>query len=280
MPDSPQIIARQVGMSYGDALPSLADVDLSVAQGEFVSIVGPSGCGKSTLLRLVAGFRTVTSGQLTVDGVEPGNSQTKAAFVFQEPNLLPWRTVAGNVRLPLELDRASAASKNVSSKADSQALVERTVQLVGLSPEDVAKRPSELSGGMRMRVSLARALVTDPDIMLLDEPFAALDDILRQQLNEELQRLWWNKRWTGLFVTHNVSEAVFLSQRVLVMSRTPGTILETIDVPFDFPRTPELRADPEFARLTGVVSGHLRRAADHAGGNIAGAEVSAAEGNA
>ena len=267
-------------MSYGDAMASLADVDLSVAKGEFVSIVGPSGCGKSTLLRLVAGLRTATSGQLTVDRGEPGNSGTKAAFVFQEPNLLPWRTVAGNVRLPLELDGTNAATHNASSKADSKALVERTIQLVGLSPEDAAKRPSELSGGMRMRVSLARALVTDPDIMLLDEPFAALDDILRQQLNEELQRLWWSKRWTGLFVTHNVSEAVFLSQRVLVMSRSPGTILETIDVPFEFPRTPELRADPEFARLTGVVSGHLRRAAGLPGADLFGADVSAAEGSA
>ena len=274
MVDTPQIIARQVGMSYGDALPSLTAVDLSVAKGEFVSIVGPSGCGKSTLLRLVAGLRKATAGQLTVDGSEPGNSQTKAAFVFQEPNLLPWRTVAGNVRLPLELDRASEAL----SKADLQALVERTTQLVGLSPEDTAKRPSELSGGMRMRVSLARALVTDPDIMLLDEPFAALDDILRQQLNEELQRLWWSNRWTGLFVTHNVSEAVFLSQRVLVMSRAPGTILESIDVPFSFPRTPRLRADPEFAQLTGIVSRHLRRAADLAGADKASAEVSDTEG--
>lgn len=261
MLETPQIIARQVGMSYGDALPSLADVDLSVAKGEFVSIVGPSGCGKSTLLRLVAGLRTATSGQLTVDGAEPGNSQTKAAFVFQEPNLLPWRTVAGNVRLPLELDPTTAATNGATNFEESKTLVERTIQLVGLSSEDAEKRPSELSGGMRMRVSLARALVTAPDIMLLDEPFAALDDILRQQLNEELQRLWWSKRWTGFFVTHNVSEAVFLSQRVLVMSRCPGTILESIDVPFDFPRTPELRADPEFARLTGIVSGYLRRAA-------------------
>lgn len=257
MLESPQIIAHHAGMSYGDALPSLADIDLSVAKGEFVSIVGPSGCGKSTLLRLVAGLRTATAGQLTVDGDEPGDSPTTAAFVFQEPNLLPWRNVAGNVRLPLELDRSSRAANN----ADSKELVDQTIRLVGLSLDDAAKRPSELSGGMRMRVSLARALVTDPEIMLLDEPFAALDDILRQQLNEELQRLWWSKRWTGLFVTHNVSEAVFLSQRVLVMSRSPGTILESINVPFDFPRSPELRADPEFARLTGVVSGHLRRAA-------------------
>ena len=274
MSDKPQIIARRVGMSYDGAHPSLADVDFSVAKGEFVSIVGPSGCGKSTLLRLVAGLRTATSGELLVDSGEPGDSSAKAAFVFQEPNLLPWRTVAGNVRLPLELQPTNERT----NADDSAKLVEETIRLVGLSSEDAAKRPSELSGGMRMRVSLARALVTDPDIMLLDEPFAALDDILRQQLNEELQRLWWSKRWTGLFVTHNVAEAVFLSQRVLVMSRSPGTILEAIDVPFNFPRTPELRADPEFARLTGVVSTHLRRAAGLSGGDSAGAEVSAAEG--
>jgi NitT/TauT family transport system ATP-binding protein len=257
MPDSPQIIARHVGMSYGDASPSLTDVDLTVATGEFVSIVGPSGCGKSTLLKLVAGLRTANSGQLTVDDDEPADSNTKAAFVFQEPNLLPWRTVAGNIRLPLELDGA----KNSLRGDATGTLIDETIRTIGLAPEDATKRPSELSGGMRMRVSLARALVTDPTIMLLDEPFAALDDILRQQLNEELQRLWWSKRWTGLFVTHNVSEAVFLSQRVLVMSRSPGTILESIEVPFDFPRSPDLRADPEFARLTGVVSSHLRRAA-------------------
>lgn len=267
MPDSPQIIAHQIGMSYGNANPSLTGIDLSVARGEFVSIVGPSGCGKSTLLRLVAGLRKATSGQLTVDGEEPNSSRTRAAFVFQEPNLLPWRTVAGNIRLPLELDQTNGAANN----ADSTELVERTIRLVGLSPEDAMKRPSELSGGMRMRVSLARALVTDPGIMLLDEPFAALDDILRQQLNEELQRLWWSNRWTGLFVTHNVSEAVFLSQRVLVMSQSPGTFLKLIEIPFDFPRTPELRADPEFARLTGLVSGHLRQAA-----GVDGVQVSAA----
>lgn len=256
-------------MSYGDASLSLANVDLSVAKGEFVSMVGPSGCGKSTLLRLIAGLRTATAGQLTVDGEEPADSKTKAAFVFQEPNLLPWRTVAGNIRLPLELDGA----KNSLSGAATETLIDETIRLIGLAKEDATKRPSELSGGMRMRVSLARALVTDPQIMLLDEPFAALDDILRQQLNEELQRLWWSKRWTGLFVTHNVSEAVFLSQRVLVMSRSPGTILESIDIPFDFPRKPDLRADPEFARLTGVVSSHLRRAAGIAETEVATADL-------
>ena len=244
-------------MSYGDAAPSLANIDLSVATGEFVSIVGPSGCGKSTLLRLVAGLRTATTGELTINDGLPHHSSTKAAFVFQEPNLLPWRTVAGNIRLPLELD----GSNQSLPKASSDDLIKETIRRIGLAPHDASKRPSQLSGGMKMRVSLARALVTDPQIMLLDEPFAALDDILRQQLNEELQRLWWDKRWTGLFVTHNVSEAVFLSQRVLVMSQSPGTILESINVPFGFPRSPELRAEPEFARLTGLVSTHLRRAA-------------------
>lgn len=243
-------------MAYGDAAPTLTGIDLSIAQGEFVSIVGPSGCGKSTLLRLVAGLRSATSGELTVAGRGPGHSETKAAFVFQEPNLLPWRSVAGNIRLPLELDQSAG-----SSITNRDELIEQTIRQIGLSPEDASKRPSELSGGMRMRVSLGRALVTSPDIMLLDEPFAALDDILRQQLNEELQRLWWSRRWTGLFVTHNVSEAVFLSQRVLVMSQSPGTILEAVDIPFEFPRAPELRAEPEFARLTGLVSQHLRRAA-------------------
>ncbi len=261
MPESPLIIARQIGMSYGDASPSLANIDLSIGRGEFVSIVGPSGCGKSTLLKLIAGLRTATTGELTINGVAPEDSPTRAAFVFQEPNLLPWRTVAGNIRLPLELD----ASNKSLAKAGSDVLIKETIRRIGLVPEDASKRPAELSGGMRMRVSLARALVTDPQIMLLDEPFAALDDILRQQLNEELQQLWWDKRWTGLFVTHNVSEAVFLSQRVLVMSRSPGRILESIEVPFAFPRSPDLRAEPEFARLTGLVSTHLRRAATGAG---------------
>lgn len=252
----PLILARDLGMKFGDASPTLAGINLSINEGEFVSIVGPSGCGKSTLLRLVAGLRKATAGSLTIGGTAPGDTATRAAFVFQEPNLLPWRTVAGNIRLPLELDGTIRSA----GKGENSRFIQDAIERIGLTPDDAGKRPRELSGGMRMRVSLARALVTDPMIMLLDEPFAALDDILRQQLNEELQRLWWEKRWTGLFVTHNVSEAVFLSQRVFVMSQSPGTILESIPVPFDFPRSPELRADPDFARLTGEVSRHLRRA--------------------
>lgn len=252
----PLIHFRQLGMSYDGRETIVDGVDLEVAAGEFVSLVGPSGCGKSTLLRLVAGLRDWTAGSLQVRGMAPGESDLKTAFVFQDPNLLPWRTVEGNIRLPLELPGTRVADPKVVSRRIAESL-----DLIGLSPQDAAKRPRQLSGGMRMRVSLARALVTEPQLLLLDEPFAALDDILRQQLNEELQRIWWERKWTGLFITHNVAEAVFLSQRVLVMSRRPGKILGEIKVPFDYPRKPELRAQADFAALTGEVSELLRAAA-------------------
>ncbi len=252
--ETPLIVARDVAMSFGADSLAISGISTTINAGEFVSIVGPSGCGKSTFLRLVAGLRSATSGSLLIDDLHPTDSPLRRAFVFQDPSLLPWRTVEANVRLPFELGHHRDST-------DAKTRVAQTLRLVGLAEADALKRPRELSGGMRMRVSLARALVTDPQIMLLDEPFAALDDILRQQLNEELQRIWFAKRWTGLFVTHNVSEAVFLSQRVLVMSRRPGTFLADIAVPFGFPRSPNLRAEPEFARLTGEISVQLRRAA-------------------
>ncbi|MBI1313813.1 ATP-binding cassette domain-containing protein [bacterium] len=257
--DAAFIHAEQTGLSFDGRSLSLREVSFSMCRGEFVSIVGPSGCGKSTLLRLIAGLRSPSQGTLTVDGHVPGGAQTRTAFVFQEPNLLPWRTVRGNVGLPLELDRRTA-----NAAAETDAKITQAIRLVGLNADDDGKRPRQLSGGMRMRVSLARALVIEPEIMLLDEPFAALDDILRQQLNEELQRIWWQRRWTGLFVTHNVAEAVFLSQRVLIMSRSPGTLIGDVSVPFAFPREPALRASSEFAKLTGEVSALLRRAAEDA----------------
>ena len=243
--------AERVEMQFASEQFGVRDVSLSVRRGELISLVGPSGCGKSTLLRMIAGLLTPTRGELHVQAGAAGDSRT--AFVFQDSNLLPWRSVFDNIRLPLEL-------RGVPIE-EQRAAVESSLKLIGLKPDDAAKRPRMLSGGMRMRVSLARALVTRPELLLLDEPFAALDDLLRQQLNEELLRIWTEQRWTGIFVTHNVAEAVFLSQRVLVMSKSPGRLVADIAVPFEHPRDPELRSSPEFAKLTGEVSRCLRDAA-------------------
>lgn len=244
--------AENLNLTFAGGLQALRSVDLRLPMAEFVSIVGPSGCGKSTLLRLVAGLLQPTSGTLMVDGLDSQRARkekTDIAFVFQSATLLPWRNVENNVRLPLEL--------RGRLNADAEKCVQETIELVGL--RDFRRSyPHELSGGMQMRASLARALATKPHLLLLDEPFGALDDITRQRLNEELLSLWERDRFTALFVTHNVSEAVFLSQRVLVMSARPGTIIREVKVPFDYPRQPELRAAPEFARLTGEVSALLR----------------------
>ncbi|MDA1013441.1 MAG: ABC transporter ATP-binding protein [Planctomycetota bacterium] len=251
---TPLISARGVRMVFPGASAAMERLDVDIHRGEFVSIVGPSGCGKSTLLRLIAGLLTPTDGTLLVDGQPskngPSATRAETAFVFQEPTLLPWRSVVGNIALPLEL--------RGESRERIETAVRDKLKLVGLSEDDVQKRPRMLSGGMKMRVSLARALVTEPDIMLLDEPFGALDDILRQRLNEDVLRLWEQHRWTGLFVTHNVAEAVFLSGRVLVMSPRPGRILHEVSIPFGYPRLPELRADREFAELAGQLSAMLR----------------------
>jgi len=245
--------ARNLSFTFPGGVQALRDVTLRVRAREFVSIVGPSGCGKSTWLRLVAGLLPGGQGALTVDGLDPLSARRRGnelAFVFQSPTLLPWRNVEENIRLPLELRGGSAAR-------DGRARVDELLSLVGL--EDFRRAHShELSGGMQMRVSLARALVTRPRLLLLDEPFAALDDITRQRLNEELLLLWRRDGLTALFVTHNVGEAVFLGERVLIMSRRPGTIRHEIEVPFDHPRSPALRGEPEFARLTGEIGRLLR----------------------
>lgn len=245
------VSAVGVEMRFASGQLGVRDVSFNVRRSELVSFVGPSGCGKSTLLKMIAGLMLPTNGTLTVNAESNGESRT--AFVFQDSNLLPWRTVFDNIRLPLEL-RGDSFDRQ-------RAAVENSLRLIGLNSDDAAKRPQMLSGGMRMRVSLARALVTHPELLLLDEPFAALDDILRQQLNEELLRIWSKQHWTGIFVTHNVAEAVFLSQRVLVMSQSPGTFIADIAVPFEHPREPDLRSTPEFAKLAGEVSRCLREAA-------------------
>jgi NitT/TauT family transport system ATP-binding protein len=249
---TPLIQTDLLRMSFESDRDVLSDISLSVARGEFVSLLGPSGCGKSTLLRLIAGLIQPTSGAVRINGQPPQTARrdsTRLAFVFQDPTLLPFRTVRSNIRLPLELEGRVTA--------ETSTRIDETLDLVGLGRTDANKRPAQLSGGMRMRVSLARALITQPDVLLMDEPFAALDDVLRQQLNEELLRICAARKCTTVFVTHNVAEAVFLSHRILVMSSNPGRIRQTITVPFEWPRTSEIRT-PEFARTTAEIGLLLR----------------------
>ncbi|HEX3727206.1 MAG TPA: ATP-binding cassette domain-containing protein [Pirellulales bacterium] len=239
-----------VTVTYDNTVRAVADATLEIRPGEFVSIVGPSGCGKSSLLRVIAGLVRPTTGRVFLGDRAPAEARRaglRLSFVFQDPTLLAWRNVRDNVSLPLELTNATRGSS-----------VDDVLALVGLS--DFKDRyPNELSGGMRMRASLARALVVEPELLLLDEPFGALDDMTRQVLNVELMKLRAARNWTGVFVTHNIAEAVYLSQRVLVMSRRPGRIVAEVPVPWPLPRPPELRSQGEFARLTGEVSAILRR---------------------
>ncbi len=233
-----------VSMVYADGTHALADVSLSVSKGEMVGVVGPSGCGKSTLLRLASGLVEATGGRIDVDRHDLG-------YVFQDATLLPWRTVTGNVELFAELHGVP--------REERRHLAEEAIELVGLTAfRD--HMPKRLSGGMRMRVSLARSLTLDPGLFLFDEPFGALDEISRERLNDELLRLFGGKRFAGVFVTHSIGEAVFLSNRVVVMGARPGRVVAEVDVPFGFPRPPELRFTAEFAALAGEVSAAMRGA--------------------
>jgi NitT/TauT family transport system ATP-binding protein len=241
---SPTIDLKTITHRFGNETV-LSEINLSVAAGEFVSLIGPSGCGKSTLLRLVAGLESLQTGSLAFQSAETSpalsTQEPKRAFVFQDASLLPWRTVFDNVALPLELAG--------TSKRDRSEKTRRQLSLVGLVDEDQRKLPRMLSGGMKMRVSLARALVTEPQVLLMDEPFAALDDILRTQLNQELLALWSQQQWTTLFVTHQIAEAVFLSDRVVVMSHHPGKIHDILDIDLPRPRDPNLRGTHAFANV-------------------------------
>lgn len=247
----PFIRFRDVSVTFDGVHRALEDVRLECHQGEFLSVVGPSGCGKSTLLRLIAQLQRPSTGDVELGWSE--DEETSVGFVFQQPNLLPWRNVIENIALPLELRGASRAMRLEAAR--------QARALVRLNPEDDLKLPRMLSGGMKMRVSVARALVTRPHVMLMDEPFAAVDDLLRTQLNDELIGLWQDHRWTTLFVTHHVHEAVFVSQRVLVMSPAPGRIVDSIQVDLPYPRTEEMRGSAAFARLTHRVSKCLRSTA-------------------
>lgn len=242
----PVIRLQDVHQRYGD-LPVLDGVSLEVAEGEFVALLGPSGCGKSTLLRLVAGLEDPTAGSVDAPARRPGPDPATAC-VFQEPTLMPWATVAANVGLPLRLQGVP--------HAQAWPRIEAVLRQVGLT--DFAQaRPAQLSGGMKMRASIARALVTEPRVLLMDEPFAALDELTRQRLNDELLQWCARSSIAVLFVTHSVAEAVFLSRRVLVMSPRPGRIVAEIGVDEPSPRTRGFRYSPPFDAACRAASGAL-----------------------
>lgn len=235
---------RSVSMRFPDGTEALEDVSFSVDSGEFVTIVGPSGCGKSTLLKLASGLLKASSGSVDVD-------PTGIGYVFQDATLLPWRTVWRNVELLTELHGVS--------KVERERRVRDAVDLVGLTGFE-GHYPKALSGGMKMRASLARTLTMKPPVFLFDEPFGAVDEITRERLNEETLKLFEQEKFAGLFITHSISEAVFLSTRVLVMSARPGRIVESVDVPFSYPRHPDVRFDPTFGEISARISHALRGA--------------------
>jgi NitT/TauT family transport system ATP-binding protein len=230
---------------------ALSDVSLSVAPGDFVSFIGPSGCGKTTFLRVVADLEQPTGGTISVNGMSPAEARRARAYgyVFQAPGLFPWRTIEKNVRLPLEIMGYP--------RPERAARVARVLELVGLS--DFARRfPWQLSGGMQQRASIARALAFDADLLLMDEPFGALDEIVRDHLNEQLLALWARTGKTVCFVTHSIPEAVYLSTRIVVMSPRPGRIIDVIESPLPSTRPLDIRETPEFLEIAARVRAGLR----------------------
>ncbi|MCC7193083.1 MAG: ABC transporter ATP-binding protein [Phycisphaeraceae bacterium] len=246
------VTLRDVERRFDDQTVAFQGINLEVNSGEFVALLGPSGCGKSTLLRLVAGLDRPQKGTVSLGGrhMDATTGRSDLAFVFQDAQLLPWRNVLGNVALPLELQGID--------KVQREAAAQRAIAEVGLN-EAIRRYPAQLSGGMKMRVSLARALVTQPRLLLLDEPFAALDEMTRHRLDEQLRDLWNRLNMTVLFVTHSITEAVYLAQRAVVLSKRPARIVA--DERFDLPRerTHVLREDQAFSRWTAKVYKILER---------------------
>ncbi|MGH7397857.1 MAG: ABC transporter ATP-binding protein [Candidatus Rokuibacteriota bacterium] len=240
--------SKTFGTRSGESIQALAEVSLGIAPGEFVCIVGASGCGKSTLLRLVAGLVAPTMGGVTIGGSAVTGPRRDIGMVFQDPVLLPWRTVLKNVLVPAEvigMERREAARRAAA-----------LLDLVGLGGF-TDKYPGELSGGMRQRAAIARALMHDPEILLMDEPFGALDAMTREAMNQELLRIWQGNRKTVILVTHSIDEAVFLADRVVVMSPRPGSVRQTLAVDVERPRTSHTRLDPTFLACVGAVRAHF-----------------------
>jgi NitT/TauT family transport system ATP-binding protein len=248
----PEVLFRDVGKRFAPSSPPILEgLNLSIERGEFVTIIGPSGCGKSTLLKLVAGLSPVTTGELCVNGITPINARPLVSFVFQDATLLPWRTVEQNVALALELE--------ARTRVQAAKITATLLELVDLT--HVAQHyPRQLSGGMKMRVSIARALATRPQLLLMDEPFAALDEITRDRMNEELLRLREEQNWTVLFVTHSVAEAVFLSSRIIILAPHPGRVAHSIDIDLPYPRNADTRESDAFDDLVNHTSRLLREA--------------------
>ena len=247
--EMPIVQFKNVSKRYGDGPLILDNIQMDVERGDFISLIGPSGCGKSTILKLVSGLAPISEGELIVDRMTPDNAREEMAFVFQEPTLLPWKTVEKNVETLLKL---RGTDKNRRAE-----IAQDMIKLVGLShaPKHF---PRQLSGGMRMRVSIARALSVSPKIILMDEPFGALDEMTRDRLNEDLLEIRAREAFTAFFVTHSVAEAVFLSTKIVVLSANPGRIHEIIPVDFPYPRGEELRDTHEFHELVIKVSQTLR----------------------
>jgi NitT/TauT family transport system ATP-binding protein len=254
--EKPLLVLRDVGKTFSNGVAALRNVDLTIGQGDFVSLLGPSGCGKSTALRIIAGLSTPTTGLLDWRG---GNQRrSDIGFVFQEPTLLPWASVFDNVWLPLRLRGISREKATPAIRA----MIER-VHLTGFENA----MPRELSGGMKMRVSIARGLVTKPRLLLMDEPFAALDEITRFKLNNDLLELWQDERFTVVFVTHSVFESAFLSNRIVVMAARPGRVFREISVDAPYPRDEAFRTSPDYAALCRETSGVLGEAMTLGGGS-------------
>ena len=246
--------ARELSLTFETAdgpVYALSEVDLQVAQGDFVSFIGPSGCGKTTLLRVIADLEQPTAGSITVNGVTPHEArlQRSYGYVFQAPALYPWRNIQRNVTLPLEIMGVP--------QAERQERARKYLELVNLGGFE-KKFPWQLSGGMQQRASIARALCFDPDLLLMDEPFGALDEIVRDHLNEQLLQLWAKTAKTVVFVTHSIPEAVFLSTRIVVMSPRPGRIIDVIETDFPRDRTLDIRETPEFLEVAHRVREGLR----------------------